>query len=237
MIKTAPIINNKNATQVQGTWVSKIVPTDGQFLKYVETLKSLVYATIGISDVDGLIAALSAKTPNPSYDYRDMMIKGCDVPDTNPASVEYEETATNKQMLAYGLFTKAGENTENLQWQIPFPDDWNSADGTLGKIQFSFYWRPVSGTDDVKWQVAGKLLPDGDPVDVTLATIGVVEDTIQNTTDMHVTSYTAAAVVTSASGGGDFALLSVTRQAPAGTDCNGDIKLYRVKIKFIRTLA
>lgn len=177
------------------------------------------------------------KAPKQMYDYKDLMIQGCSVPNTNPATVDVEETSSNKNLLPYGQFTAAGENSEHLMWITPFPDDWNSADADLGKTQFKFYWRPVSGTDDVKWQVAGKLLPDGDPLDVALATIGAVEDTVQNTTDMHVTSFTTAAVVSSAGGGGNTALFSVTRQAPAGTDCAGDIRLYRVEVKFIRTLA
>jgi hypothetical protein len=170
------------------------------------------------------------------YDYKDLMIQGCSVPNTNPAIVDVEETGTNKNLLPYGQFTAAGENSEHLMWLVPFPDNWNSADADLGKIQFKFYWRPLTGTNDVKWQVAGKLLPDGDPLDVTLATIGTVEDTGQTTTAMHVTSFTTAAAVSSAGGGGNTALFSVTRQAPVGTDCAGDIRLYRVEIKYIRTL-
>ena len=169
-------------------------------------------------------------------DYRTLMVIGCSVPDVDGATVDKAETALYND-YPYGNFTVAGEGTKNLQWLIDFPDDWNSADGTLGKIQAAFLWTCLAGANDVKWGIAGKLLPNSDPINIALPSIGTVEDTVLTTGDMHVSAYTTAAVVTSVGGGGKTALFKVTRETPAGTDNTSDIQLIGVRIKFIRTLA
>jgi hypothetical protein len=174
--------------------------------------------------------------PIQQYAQITLMPGGSIVPTTNPAVLDQAETSTNKNNYIYGKFTAAGEGVENLQWLVDFPEDWAPADATLGLISVKFIWLALAGANDVKWQIAGKLLPDSDPIDVALPAIGSVEDTVLTTGDMQVTVATTAALVTSVGGGGQTALFKVTRIAPAGTDNTSDIYLIGVRIKFIRTV-
>jgi hypothetical protein len=174
--------------------------------------------------------------PIQQYAQITLMPGGSMVPTTNPATLDQAETSTNKNNYIYGKFTLAGEASENLQWLVDFPADWDPTSATLGVISVQFIWLPLAGANDVKWQISGKLLPNGDPIDVALATIGSVEDTVLSVGQIHVTAATTPALVTSAGGGGNTALFKVTRIAPAGTDDTSDIYLLGVRIKFIRTV-
>jgi hypothetical protein len=203
----------------------------------------------GITLIEGTAAAFSSGetiarnfckhdqdslAPIQQYAQITLMPGGSMVPTTNPAVLDQAETSTNKNNYIYGKFTAAGENTQNLQWLVDFPEDWAPADAALGLISVKFIWLALAGANDVKWQIAGKLLPDSDPIDVALPVIGSVEDTVLTIGDVQVTAATTAALVTSVGGGGQTAIFKVTRQAPAGTDNTSDIYLLGVRIKFIR---
>jgi hypothetical protein len=204
----------------------------------------------GVSLLEGTAAAFSSGetiarnfckhdqdslAPIQQYDYIWLPSGGAMPPITNPAALTQEETSTNKVNYVPGCFTVAGEGTENLQWMPHFPPDFAPADATLGVVSFRAIWLPLAGANDVKWTVAGKLLPNGDPLDVVPATIASVEDTILTVGQVHYSGWTTPALITSAGGGGNLATIWITRVAPAGTDSTGDIYLIGIVAKYIRT--
>jgi hypothetical protein len=173
--------------------------------------------------------------PIQQYDYIWLPAGGAMPPLTNPAALTQEETSTNKVNYVPGCFTVAGEGTENLQWTPHFHPDFDPTDADLGVVSFRAIWLPLAGTDDVKWTFAGKLLPNGDPLDVAPATIASIEDTILTVGQIHYSDWTTPALITSAGGGGNLATIWITRVAPAGTDSTGDVYLIGIEVKYIRT--
>jgi hypothetical protein len=175
--------------------------------------------------------------PIQQYDYHFIAAGAMLAPKTNYPTFAQDETSTNKVNFAYAQFTQAGEGTLNMQATLPLPSDVSPADASLGLVSFLFVWKPVAGSNNVKWAAYGKLFPDGTALDTALALIGSIEDTVIAIGDVQYTDWTTAALITSAGTGGLFAPVRFMRIAPSGTDCTEDAQLLGVWVRYIRTKA
>jgi hypothetical protein len=171
---------------------------------------------------------------NNIYGYVSLMTGSAMIPYTNPANVDQNETTTNKNNYIYGEFTNGG--SENLQWLVDMPSDWNSADATNGKVSFIPLWTAGSGSGTVEWDFAGKCFPNDAALDTAVAAVGTSTDTLISANDMHIGPGSTAAVITSAGTGGQTCLIKVTRNSGADT-LSATAQLIGVRIQYIRTLA
>ena len=170
---------------------------------------------------------------NPVYGYVTLMAGSGMIPTTNPAEMNQWETTTNKNNYIYANFTDGG--TENLQWIVDMPGDWNSADADDGKLAFSSLWTSVDGTGGtVNFVIAARLFPDDAALDTALATVGTCNDTWIVASDMHVSDYSTPAVVTGSPG--QTMIVKATRDSDTDT-FDGTAQLIGVKVKYIYTLA
>jgi hypothetical protein len=184
---------------------------------------------------DNFIAHESGKAPNPFFDYRTLYPGGAMVPTVDPAGmVEQYETTTNKNNYVAGQFTDGG--TDELQWLVDFPEDWDGDHATLGKIIITPIWTAASGSGTVKFVFTGKLFANDDALDTALAAIGDSTDTLITAEDVHVGPASTAAVISPISAGAKTAILKVTRDS-ANDTLNATARLIAVRVKFIRTLA
>lgn len=185
------------------------------------------------ADADGKILQLVSGTPSwekiTISDYLTLMVKGCNVPKTYPPVVDEDETSTNKNTYTYAEFPNS-DNDTNLQWVVNLPADWK----TDGNIEAYFIWTAPAGSGSVIWQLFGKLFNDGDAMDTALTQIGGdVTDTYLDTGDIMVSPATTAAVVTSVSTGGNYAVFKVKRNSGTKSEI---ARLLGVRIKYIRTV-
>jgi hypothetical protein len=176
--------------------------------------------------------------PIQQYDYHFIAAGAMLAPKTNyPSTFAQGETTSNLVNFMYAQFTQAGEGTVNMQATLPLPSDVSPTDASLGLVSFLFVWKPVAGSNNVKWAAYGKLFPDGTALDTAFALIGSIEDTVIGVGDVQYTDWTTAALITSAGTGGLYAPVKFMRIAPSGTDCTGDAQLLGVWVRYIRTKA
>jgi hypothetical protein len=168
------------------------------------------------------------------YGYVTLMAGSAMVPTTNPANLDQLETTTNKNNYIYGNFTDGG--SEQLQWIVDMPGDWDSADANNGKVVFNSLWTAQSGSGTVNWTYTAKLFPDNAALDTALTNVSFSTDTLLSAGDMHISPDSTSAVITSAGEGGRTFILKTTRNS-AGDTLNANAQLIGVRIKYIRTLA
>jgi hypothetical protein len=181
-----------------------------------------------------LLTTNTSVIDNPVTSYITLMAGSAMIPTTNPVGMDQIETSTNKNNYIFVNFTDGG--SENAQWVVDMPYDWNSTDATNGKLTFNFLWTASAGSGTVNFTMSGRLFPDDAPIDTALAQIGTATDTLLTAGDMHVSPDTTAAVVPSAGTGGKTIIFKVTRDSTTDT-LNSNAKLLGVRVKYIRTLA
>ena len=182
---------------------------------------------------DTIANVSSTKAPNPAYSYLTLMAGSSLVPTTNPATLDQTESGVGNNYI-YGSFTDGG--SENMQWIVDMPADWNGADATNGKLTFTFLWTAASGGGTVHFDIAGERFPNDAAINTALTAIGDATDTLITAEDMHVSPDTTAAVVASAGTNGQTIIFKVTRDSASDT-LNAAAKLIGVRVKYIRTLA
>jgi len=171
---------------------------------------------------------------NPFYSYLTLMAGSAMVPTTNPATLGQNETPTGKNNYIMGNFTDGG--SENLQWIIDMPADWDSTAATNGKLAFTFLWTAQEGAGVVNWTMSGLVFPDDAAIGTAMPEIGFVTDTLLATGDMHISADTTAALVTSAGTGGNVAIFKAARNTGSAADTfTGTAQLIGVRVKYIQT--
>jgi len=178
----------------------------------------------------------ATKAPAVNTAYITLMAGSGMMPTTNAAPMGQSETTTNKNNYIWGNFTDGG--SENMQWIVDMPGDWDSTAATNGKLTFNTIWITAAGTagQTVEWDYAGKLFPDNSVIDTALAAVGSSTDTLLAINNIHISPDSTAALVTSAGTGGRTMILKVTRNS--GVDNLGaTAQLIGVRIKYIRTIA
>lgn len=146
------------------------------------------------------------------------------------AALAWEETATDKLMFGYLAFDPA--SNEYAMVSLPMPKGWNN-----GTIQLQFIWG-ATATGNVVWGANAVAISNDDPLNASLGTPQTVTDGVTATTDLMVTSYTAAITVAGTPAAEDLLLLQIYRDGSNGSDtCTSDAKLYAVRLKFTRAKA
>jgi hypothetical protein len=171
---------------------------------------------------------------NPVYGYLTVMAGSAIIPTTSPSGMNQAEYGANNYI--YTEFTDGG--SENTQFLVDMPGDWNSSDATYGKLTYNFLWTTTGGGagQTVKFDIAGKIIADDGALNTAVASVGTATTTWVAANDLQVSGDTTPAVVTSTGTGGRTCIFKVTRDS--GTDTLGaTARLVGVRIKYIRTLA
>jgi len=205
-------------------------PMTGNLTMGLNYITNLLSGSSGSSVVNK--SYTDTKAPSTQYAYITLMVGSAMIPTTNPANMDQNETTTNKNNYIYGDFTAGG--SENLQWIVDMPADWNISDTTNGKISANFSWVPTTGTGTVNWTLSGIAFPDNTAIDTTLPLIGYSVDTVQTVNYMHVSPPTTAAVITSAGTGGNTVIFKAARSTDT---LAATARLLEVKIKYIKTVS
>jgi len=206
----------KNAGQIHGVPVGITLPMSNQSLFYNSTSKMLEYA-------DGAI--------NVVYDYIPLMAGSSMIGDS-ATNLEQFETSTNH--IRYIANTFADGGSEDAQWVVSMPDDWNGADADLGLVSAMFVWSAGSGSGTVRPTLKGILLPDDAAIDTAFGSIGAVTDTLITIGDMHYSSWMTPALIPSAGTGGKIAVFQITRDS-ANDTLTSTLRLVCIWIRIIRT--
>lgn len=178
-------------------------------------------------------ATYDAKAPATQYGYVTLMAGSSMIPTTNTTVMGQYETPVNKNNYIYTNFTDQG--SEESQWIVDMPGDWDSTDATNGKIIFSSLWTTDTGAGTVEWDYAAKLFPDDAAIDTALAAVGDSTDTLITAGDMHVSPDSTGALITSVGTGGRTFILKVTRNSAVDSG-SFTAQLLGVRIKYIRTV-
>ena len=233
-----PMINNSyvridNGSYVQVSNGSYVQITNGSYVQ----INNGSYVKVDNGSYVQITNGSYAK--NPFYSYLTLMAGSAMVPTTNPATLGQDETSTGKNNYIMGNFTDGG--SENLQWIIDMPADWDSTAATNGKLAFTFLWTAQEGTGNVNWSnvnwtMSGLVFPDDAALGTVLPEIGFATDTLLATGDMHISPDTTAALVTSAGTGGNVAIFKAARNTGSAADTfTGTAQLIGVRVKYIQT--
>lgn len=149
---------------------------------------------------------------------------------TNGAAVGTAETTTNDVMFPSYDFDQT--TIEYVQAHIAFGNSWN-----LSTVTAQFFWKS-SGTGDVIWGAQGVAISNDDLLDAAFGTAQTVTDTLIATTDLHVTSATAAITLAGTPADADLCVFRFYRNASSGSDTlNADAQLIGVKLNFTTNAA
>lgn len=207
---------SKNAGQLNGIPVGITLPANNQSLFYNATSGMLEYA-------DGAI--------NVVYEYFPLMAGSSMIGDS-ATNLQQFETTTNHVRYIANTFADGG--SEDAQWGVIFPDDWDGADANLGLVSARFAWTAGSGSGTVKFALKGILLPDDAAIDTAFGEVGDVTDTLITIGDMHYSSWMTPALIPSAGTGGKAAVFQVTRDS-ANDTLTSTARLAGIWIRYIRT--
>lgn len=235
-----------------GATDSAILLADGVSSDTIKTSSKTIVTTIGavdttvptckaVKDVTDLKAPIASPTftgnvtiPAGTHsitisDYINLMPGGSMVPTTNPAGIDQAETTTNKNNYIYGLFTRAGEDTENLQWIVNLPPD-----ETSGNFTATYFWMADAGSNDCSFNLAARRFTNGYVIDASITTItdASANDTLITAGKLHsVDSFSSFSIP----GVGNTIIFKLTRTA-ADTDNTADIKVLGIRLKYSRAL-
>ena len=173
-------------------------------------------------------ATYDAKAPAAQSAYLTLMAGSAMIPTTNPPAFDQYETGTNHNNYIYANFTQGG--SENLQWIIDMPSDWN------GSVSEQFLWTAWSGTGNINWTLSGKLFPDNTAIDTSMPVISYSQDTLQSANYMHVSPASTLAAVTSAGTGGNTVIFKVTRSAATSSELTATGELLGVRLHYYKTV-
>jgi hypothetical protein len=149
---------------------------------------------------------------------------------TTGAAVGLNESTTNDIMRSSLDFDAS--TIEYAQFQIAMPNSWNE-----GTVTMQFYWE-AANTGDVVWGGQGVCISNDDTMDAAFGTGVTVTDSVTATTDLMVTSATAAITLAGTPTAGDLAVFRVYRNASSGSDtCAVDARLLGVKLNFTTNAA
>jgi hypothetical protein len=135
------------------------------------------------------------------------------------------EFTTNDVDLVLFAFDQTTQ--EHAQWTVWMPDDWGA-----GTVTAKFCWTALTGTGTVTWGIQGRSYADDDAIDQAFGTGVTVTDTLLATSDIHITSATAAVTITGA-GAGELVQLRVYRDI--SDTLNADAQLISVKLYYTPT--
>ena len=245
--------SNYNASYVTTTNTSYVLTNNGSYILGSNTSYFLVDGsrsmtgniTMGGYYITGLLSGSSGgsvvnktyvdagditKANLTQYSYVTLMAGSAMYPTTNPPSdFNQRETTTNKNQYIYVNYSVAGRDTENTQWIVDMPADWNG-----GNIVANILWTAWSGTGDVNWTLSGIRLPDNGVIDTALPSIGYSVDTLQTTYNMHISPDTTAVTPASAGTGGNVIIFKAGRSSTSDT-LSATASLIGVRIKYITT--
>ena len=149
---------------------------------------------------------------------------------TNGAAAGSTETASNDIMFSTLDFDAS--TIEYAQFQIAMPKSWNE-----GTVTAQFLWS-ATATGDVVWGLQGVAISNDDVLDATWGTAQTVTDSVTATTDLMVTSATAAVTLGGSPAAEDLVVFRVYRNASSGSDtCAVDAKLVAVRLNFTTNAA
>jgi hypothetical protein len=149
---------------------------------------------------------------------------------TTGAAVGLNESTTNDIMRSSLDFDAS--TIEYAQFQIAMPNSWNE-----GTVTMQFYWE-AANTGDVVWGGQGVCISNDDTMDAAFGTGVTVTDSVTATTDLMVSSATAAITLAGTPAAGDLAVFRVYRNASSGSDtCAVDARLLGVKLNFTTNAA
>ena len=220
------------------TTVTRGVKKDGSIgagLAWGSGTKIAVMFSTGIYEqiCDNIAAHESGKAPKVISDYIQLNPLGCTVPVTNAAGIDQDETTTNKNNYAYGLYTQSGDGVNRLQWRRTLTEDWKSD----GNITIKIHWTVKTGTagHKIKWELYCKQLADGESLDTALVSLGTIEDAIIGNEYLHITSAVTPALISGTAG--SEVIFELRRIASAATETASDGRYLDGSIKYTRTLA
>ena len=181
----------------------------------------------------GVISATGVLTGVKINDYIQLNPLGCTVPVTNAAGIDQDETTTNKNNYAYGLYTQSGDGVNRLQWRRTLTEDWKSD----GNITIKIHWTVKTGTagHKIKWELYCKQLADGESLDTALVSLGTIEDAIIGNEYLHITTAVTPALISGTAG--SEVIFELRRIASAATETASDGRYLDGSIKYTRTLA
>jgi hypothetical protein len=159
------------------------------------------------------------------YDYWELAAGLFSTRTTNGAEWENEEKVTNDVQVDHYNFDAATD--EGIWCQFPTPENWDG-----GTIKVKFYW-DSTGTGNVIWNVAARACGDSDAIDQAEGAGISVTDSKITTSDIHVSSATAAVTVQGSPAGGDMIFIQITRDADNGSDTlNADGEFYGALVQY-----
>lgn len=149
---------------------------------------------------------------------------------TTGAATGLAETTTNDVM--FPTFDFDASTIEYVQAQIVLGNSWN-----LGTVTAQFFWK-ASNTGDVVWGAQGVAISNDDVLDAAFGTAQTVTDSVIATTDLHVSSATAAITLAGTPADADLCVFRFYRNASSGSDtCAVDAQLIGVRLTFTTNAA
>ncbi len=127
--------------------------------------------------------------------------------------VSFETTAGRGDIVGLDF---SGSTDEHAQFYMAFGDSWN-----LGTVSFKAHWlsKTNTGTETVKWELAGVAMGDGDTHDVALGThVGPAADANASTAEqVRVTAESGAVTIGGTPANGDIICFDVLRDVSDDT--------------------
>ena len=114
--------------------------------------------------------------------------------------------------------------SEYAQFTISLPKNWNN-----GTVTAKFYWTAVAGSGTVTWGIQGGAYSDDDALSTALGTAQTVTDTLITTSDLHISSATAAITLAGTPADADFLAFQIYRDV--ADTLNADAKLLGIVLQ------
>lgn len=162
------------------------------------------------------------------YAYLTLLAGSVMYPTTNPPSdFNQMETSGQKNNFIYANITNV--LTQNVQWIVDMPQDWNSANTIIAQ----FLWTVQSGSGNLNWTLSGVRIENDVALDTAVPLITYKVDTVITANDLHVSDATAATVVT---GTGNLIVFKVGRSTSSDTLGAVPAQLMGVRLKYVKLI-